>query len=157
MCKALKKLTVAYLALQERADKLQADKDAIQQDLAALQHKYKTAKERKAFLQTERNKWFDAYNLLDKSNDSQTIAQAEELRQLKAENERLRAYVIEKDGTQPANDLTVSIDPATGESLVYREDNGVIEVFDEVQPAPTLQELENADDATTTNQEAKTH
>lgn len=118
MCKALKKLTIAYLALQECAQKLQSVINATQYTLSELQAKYKTLKEQKAFLQTDRNKWFDAYNLLDKSNDSQTIAQAEELRQLKAENERLRAYVIEKDG---------------------------IKIFDEVQPAPTLQELEKAD------------
>ena len=102
MCKALKKLTVVYLALQECANKLQADKDEMQQDLADLQHRYKTLKEQKAFLQTERKKWFDAYNQSVETNEKATVEQAEELRQLKAENERLRAYVIEKDGIQPA-------------------------------------------------------
>jgi DNA repair exonuclease SbcCD ATPase subunit len=91
---ALEKITLAYLALQERADKLQADKDAMQQDLADLQHKYKTAKEQKAFLQTERNKWFDAYNLLDKSNGAQTVEQAEEIRNLKACIEELESQLV---------------------------------------------------------------
>jgi len=99
---------------------LQAEYDNLRQDLADLQAKYKTLKEQKAFLQTDRNKWYNAYTHLDESNEAQTIAQAEEMRQLKAENERLRAYVVEKDG---------------------------IEVLGEVQPATTLQELGKADEA----------
>ena len=120
MSKALEKLIIAYLTLQECANKLQADKDAMQQELADLQHRYKTLKEQKAFLQTERNKWFDAYKQIVETNELQMVEQADEMRQLKAENERLRAYVIRKDG---------------------------IGIFAKPPPAPTLQELEEADEA----------
>lgn len=135
MGKALAKMALAYLDAQTKY--LVSDKKnrKLEQDLADLQHRYKMLKEQKAFLQTDRNKWFDAYNQIVETNELQMVEQANEMRQLKAENERLRAYVIEKDGKQPENDLAVSIDPATGESLVYREHNGVIEVWDVANPS----------------------
>ena len=120
MSKALKKLTIAYLALQERANKLQADKDAMFIENQSLLHKFRKAGDVNRLLQKERNKWFDAYKQIVETNELQMVEQADEMRQLKAENERLRAYVIRKDG---------------------------IGIFAKPPPAPTLQELEEADEA----------
>ena len=53
---ALEKLTLAYLVLQERAEKLQADKDAMFFQNQTLQAKYKKAAENNRFLQGEREK-----------------------------------------------------------------------------------------------------
>ena len=120
MSKALKKLTIAYLELQAKHDDLVKQNEELATNISELNHKYKTLKEQKAFLQTERNKWFDAYKQIVETNELQMVEQADEMRQLKAENERLRAYVIRKDS---------------------------IEIFAKPPPAPTLQELEEADEA----------
>lgn len=85
---ALEKITLAYLALQERAEKLQSVINATQYDLAELQAKYKTTKEQKKFLQTERNKWYDAYN------EKATVEQADEIRNLKQCIEELESQLV---------------------------------------------------------------
>jgi predicted nuclease with TOPRIM domain len=103
---ALEKLTLAYLALQERAEKLQADKDAMFFENQTLQAKYKKAKEKNAFLQADRNKWFDAYEHLYKSNEALTIEQADEMRNLKECIDELEGQCVELqaklDALQPA-------------------------------------------------------
>jgi chromosome segregation ATPase len=103
---ALEKLTLAYLVLQERAEKLQADKDAMFFENQTLQAKYKKTAENNRFLQRERNKWFDAYNELNKSNEALTIEQAEQMHNLKECIEELEGQCVELqaklDALQPA-------------------------------------------------------
>jgi hypothetical protein len=91
---ALEKLTIAYLALQERAERLQADKDAMFFENQQLLAKYKKAAENNRFLQKERNKWFDAYNELNKSNEALIIEQAEQMRNLKECIEELEGQLV---------------------------------------------------------------
>jgi len=86
---ALEKLTLAYLELLAKHDDLVKQNEELVTNISELNHKYKTTKEQKAFLQTERNKWFDAYNQIVETNEKATVEQADEMRNLKYENAEL--------------------------------------------------------------------
>ena len=87
MSKALKKLTLAYLALQERAEKLEKDKDALFIENQSLLHKVKTTKENNRFLQSERDK-------LQEDKEDYFCAHADEVRNLKDYIDTLEAQLF---------------------------------------------------------------
>jgi len=93
--RALEKLTLAYLVLQKKYEKAKKANDDVVFAMFELQEKYKKVKEQKAFLQADRNKWFDAYNELNKSNEALTIEQAEQMHNLKECIEELEGQCVE--------------------------------------------------------------
>lgn len=98
---ALEKITLAYLALQERADKLQADKDAMFSENQSLSHKLRATKENNRFLQSERDRlskqceaFKSAYKQSQESNKGDLKDYSEEMRNLKACIEELESQLV---------------------------------------------------------------